>query len=216
MFDVTLTFDNGPDPNVTPWVLELLKQRGIAASFFVVGTQLENPLALQACSRARAEGHWIGNHTYTHSIPLGERPGPETPHEEIGRLQDLIAPYVVDAPKLFRPFGRKGAIGRHLLSPAVRDYLIEHRFTCVLWNALPRDWENREGWDAVALDQCTSQPWSVVVVHDFPFGNAIDRLPHFLDAVLESGGRFRQDFPESCTPIRDGRVVGPLDGLVGE
>ncbi|MDQ0137780.1 peptidoglycan/xylan/chitin deacetylase (PgdA/CDA1 family) [Neorhizobium galegae] len=215
MFDVTMTFDNGPDPDVTPRALRMLKEHDILASFFVVGKQLEKPGCMEACAQARDEGHWIGNHTYTHSIPLGERPGPEAVQDEIVRMQEVIDPFVVGGPKLFRPFGKQGAVGHHLLSRAARDHLVANKYTCVIWNALPRDWENRSGWDAVALEQCLALPWSVVVVHDIPFGNAIDRLPYFLDAVLERGGRFRQDLPDTCTPIRNGTVLGLIDHIVG-
>jgi peptidoglycan-N-acetylglucosamine deacetylase len=214
MFDVTLTFDNGPDADLTPYVLRLLKERNILASFFVVGTQLEKPEAMEACAQAHAEGHWIGNHTYTHSTPLGEQSEPNVPAREIARTHAMIAPFVDERPKLFRPFGHQGAIGPHLLSPAVRDYLVDQAYTCVLWNVLPRDWERRDDWDAVALSQCADHRWSVVVIHDFPFGNAIRRLPYFLDAVLERGGTFRQDYPEPCTPIRDGQIIGNIDHIV--
>jgi len=215
MFDVTMTFDNGPDPEITPFVLDALKERDIRASFFVVGQQLEAPGAIKAVARAHAEGHWIGNHTYTHSTPLGERPETRVVEEEIIRTHELIKPFMT-GPKLFRPFGYGGSVGKHLLSRAVRDYLLEHEYTCVLWNSLPRDWENHEAWDAVALQQCRSQDWSVVVVHDFPFGNAIERLPHFLDAVLKHGGRFRQDFPVSCTPIRGGAPTVDINHIVSD
>ncbi|MGF6638026.1 peptidoglycan/xylan/chitin deacetylase (PgdA/CDA1 family) [Paraburkholderia sp. MM5496-R1] len=214
MFDVTMTFDNGPDPRITPYVLDVLKERGIAASFFVVGQQFETSGAMDACERAYDDGHWIGNHTYTHSTPLGERLDDTVVADEIIRTHKLIRPFIGHK-RLFRPFGYGGSIGRHLLSPSVRDYLFEQQYTCVLWNALPRDWENRDTWDKIALHQCRSQPWSVVVVHDLPIEGSIKRLPHFLDAVLAEGGRFRQDFPVSCTPIWEGVAMTNIDNLVG-
>jgi peptidoglycan/xylan/chitin deacetylase (PgdA/CDA1 family) len=72
MFDLTLTFDNGPHPDVTPEVLDCLAQRDIRTTFFVVGERLAQPGARRICERAHTEGHWIGNHTWTHSIPLAE------------------------------------------------------------------------------------------------------------------------------------------------
>jgi peptidoglycan/xylan/chitin deacetylase (PgdA/CDA1 family) len=214
MFDVTLTFDNGPDPEATPYVLDLLKERGIPSTFFVVGSQFDLPGAADLCARAHREGHWIGNHTFSHSVPLGESSDPVLPQAEIGRLHDIIAPYVAGRPKLFRPHGRMGAIGPHLLSTHARDYLVENAYTCVIWNSLPRDWENRDNWDAIALNQCLSQDWSVVVVHDHRLG-AVTRLPHFIDLIQQHGGRFRQDFPGSCTPIIEGRPGAGLEQIVG-
>ena len=69
--EVTLTFDNGPEPEVTPAVLEVLRRRGLRASFFVLGHKLADPARRALAERAHAEGHWIGNHTFTHAVPLG-------------------------------------------------------------------------------------------------------------------------------------------------
>ncbi len=64
MFDLTLSFDNGPEPGTTPGVLDILRRRGLAASFFVIGRKLQDPDARRCAARAQAEGHWIGNHTW--------------------------------------------------------------------------------------------------------------------------------------------------------
>ena len=77
-FDVTLTFDNGPEPEVTPGVLDTLAAAGIKATFFVLGHKLALPGRRALAERAAAEGHWIGNHTYTHSTPLGLCAAPDT------------------------------------------------------------------------------------------------------------------------------------------
>ncbi len=63
--EVTLTFDDGPDPKWTPQVLDILKQRGIKATFFLVGLNAESYPGL--VRRIVEEGHEIGNHTYTHA-----------------------------------------------------------------------------------------------------------------------------------------------------
>ncbi len=68
---LALTFDDGPDPDWTPKILDVLKQKGVHASFFVIGENAEaNPDLLR---RVLAEGHDIGNHTFTHPN-LGELP----------------------------------------------------------------------------------------------------------------------------------------------
>jgi len=83
MFDLTLSFDNGPDPEATPLVLDVLARRSIKATFFVIGKNIiaHRPLA----ERAAAEGHWVGNHTFTHSGPLGRRSEPGVAEDEVGR-----------------------------------------------------------------------------------------------------------------------------------
>ena len=79
MFDVTLTFDNGPEPSVTPRVLNVLARRGVRTTFFVIGNKLLTRDVRACTERAHAEGHWIGNHTWTHTRPLGERPARRRP-----------------------------------------------------------------------------------------------------------------------------------------
>ena len=69
MLSLTLTFDNGPDPETTPFVLGVLARRSLRATFFVVGNKLSTPVGSELARRAHAEGHWIGNHTWTHSVP---------------------------------------------------------------------------------------------------------------------------------------------------
>jgi peptidoglycan/xylan/chitin deacetylase (PgdA/CDA1 family) len=200
--DVTLTFDNGPDPAVTPRVLDLLAKYEIKASFFVLGDKLAIPQRRKIAERAHAEGHWIGNHTKTHRMPLG-------------RLQE--APAVIDElahpDRLFRPFGGGGNIGPHLLNNVALEVLKQQRMTCVLWNAIPRDWEDPRGWAETAIAQCMLQSWTLLVLHDLPTG-AMGRLKIFIDRVLDHGGRFRQDFPGECVPIRRGEVVAPIEAYV--
>jgi hypothetical protein len=64
-----------------------------------------------------------------------------------------------------------------------------------------------------ALEQCLSQPWTLMVLHD-DFTRALPALERFLPAVADAGARFRQDFPPECVPLRRGRTVGPLDHLI--
>src|SRR3546814_19449473 len=111
MFDVTLTFDNGPEPEVTPAVLDVLARKEVAATFFVLGHKLADPERRALAERAAAEGHWIGNHTYTHETPLGRLPGEDVPERESGRPQALIADRRPPAPP-FPHIGREPRGGR--------------------------------------------------------------------------------------------------------
>lgn len=207
-FDVTLSFDNGPEPEVTPGVLDTLARNAIKASFFVLGRKLAQPGRRELAARAASEGHWIANHTYTHETPLGLLTDPDVAEREIGRTQELIGD-LSHPDRFFRPFGGQGRIGPHLLSPSVADYLKAGGYTCVIWNAIPRDWDNIETWPEVALQQCRTQAWSLVVVHDIaPLPMA--QLQRFIDSVHEAGGRFRQDFPPDCVPILRGQETMPL------
>jgi peptidoglycan/xylan/chitin deacetylase (PgdA/CDA1 family) len=211
MFDLTLSFDNGPEPEVTPGVLDVLAARDIRATFFVLGSKLATPAGRALAERAQAAGHWIGNHTWSHGQPLGHRPGPEVAEAEIGRTQAELGA-LSHPDKLFRPHGG-GTVGPQLLSRAAADMLRAGGFTCVLWNAIPRDWAEPDAWVETALEQCASQPWSVMVLHDIPSG-AMKHLPRFLDTAHSAGARFRQDFPAEVTPILRGRARADLLDIV--
>lgn len=212
MFDLTLTFDNGPEPDVTPLVLDILGERGIKTTFFVIGEKLADPARRRLAARARDEGHWIGNHTYTHSTPLGEQPGADTARREIGRTEAAIGE-LAHPDRWFRPFGGGGNLDGRLLKPSVVDYLVHNKHSCVLWNAIPHDWDDPDGWTERALAQCRAQPWTLLVLHDLPTG-AMTHLDRFLDRAAAIGARFRQDFPPPCVPIRNGDIALPIQAYV--
>lgn len=209
---ITLTFDNGPDGDVTPEVLHILEREGIRSTFFVVGNRLETPASRDLAKRAHAEGHWIGNHTYSHDVPLGRRTDSAVAEQEIGRTERLIGDLAHER-RFFRPFGGGGAIGTHLLNEACFNHLIASRYTCVLWNAIPGDWKNPEGWVDRAIDQCSQLDWALVVLHDLPTG-AMKNLPTFIARARDRGAEFVQDFPTDCVPLERGKVVRAMDGYV--
>lgn len=212
MFDVTLTFDNGPEPEVTPAVLDVLARHSVAATFFVLGGKLATPEGRALAERAHAEGHWIGNHTWSHTTPLGLLDDPDAPAREIGRTQEEIGA-LAHPGKLFRPFGQGGNLDHRLMSRAAVGFLVAGGFTCVLWNAIPRDWEDADGWIDRALAQIRVLSWPLMVLHDLPTG-AMRHLERFIEAARADGACFRQDFPPACTPIVSGKLVLPLDAYV--
>src|SRR3989440_3424461 len=118
--DVTLTFDNGPEPAVTPRVLDILEAAGVKATFFVLGSKLADKKRRALAKRAHAEGHWIGNHTWSHAEPLGRLRDASRVVSEIVETQALIDE-LAHPDRLFRPSGGGGALGPHLLSPVAVD-----------------------------------------------------------------------------------------------
>lgn len=209
MHNVCLTFDNGPDLDVTPRVLDTLAKHQIKASFFVLGKHLENSSCHALCERAVGEGHWIGNHTYTHETPLGRQKGADVAEREIARTERLIGS-LAHPDKFFRPFGGGGAIGQHLLSSDVLQHLQAEQYTCVLWNVIPRDWEDGETWPERAMALMLDQAESLVVLHDIA-GLQISQLERFIGLVRDGGGRFEQQFPRECVPFRTGRAMRSMD-----
>ena len=210
--EVTLSFDNGPEPEATPLVLDVLRRRGLRASFFVIGSKLRDPARRALAERAHAEGHWIGNHTFTHAGPLGDRRDPGHAEAEIGATQALLGG-LAHPDRLFRPVGGGGRLGPHLLSAESRDHLRRHAMTVVTWTAVPGDWHDPDGWPDRALAQCLGAPRSLLVLHDLP-GGAMRHLDAFLGRLEDAGARCVQDLPEACLPMRRGIDGGRLSDYV--
>lgn len=208
---VSLTFDNGPDAELTPLVLDTLARYGIRATFFPLGINLNCAPLRELAARAFAEGHRIGNHSYHHATPFGLLQDPEEAVREILSTDALIGD-LGGSERLFRPFGR-AHVGPHLLNLRAWNLLMEREFTCVLWNCIAPEREHPRAWMEPTVAVCRQQEWSVVVMHDIPRGGVV-QLPYFLDRLIELGAQFSQDFPDECIPLRHGVPVGPCEHLM--
>ena len=201
---VTLTFDNGPDPNVTPYVLDCLARHDVKSTFFVIGRRVADPARAAAAREAAQAGHRIGNHTWSHTTPLGELDA-EAALAEFEQAEQALAR--LDQPeRLFRPYGRGGKLGTHLLHPAV----VPRLDTCVLWKFVSGDWRDPDGWMARALADCRASEWSLVVLHDIPSG-AMLHLDQFIRTLKQEGMELTQEYPPDCVPIANGKIVLPID-----
>ena len=211
---VTLSFDNGPTPGVTDGILEILEQAQILATFFVIGKKLEDPSAAALMDAAHRAGHWIGNHTLTHSVALGDRPSADYAAREIGETQKRIGAFA-HPDKLFRPYGKSGLIGPHLFSQAAVAYLLQQRYCALLWNSVPGDWRDRDHWVDKCVADVAAHQWTTVVLHDV-VDACLERLPELLDRLLQLGAAWRQDFPEDAAMICDGRKVSLLPSYIAD
>lgn len=212
MTAITLTFDNGPDPDITPRVLDTLARHDIKATFFVLGEKLRDRRKLS--ERAHAEGHWIGNHTFNHMVPLGLSLERGMSVSEIQRTEAMIG-NLAHPRKFFRPFGGGGNIDGRLLNREALNYLCDNNYTCVLWNVIAEDWQRPEGWVEHALKLSAKQQHALIVLHDVSTG-AMRELDRFLNLAKERGDTFEQEFPRSCIPIERGKVLEPVDAYVSE
>lgn len=98
---LAITFDDGPDPNWTPKILDILKEKNVPATFFVIG--LDANRWPQLLRREYAEGHEIGNHTYTHPDWEDPRLSPTQIRWELNLTERLIESVVGAKPLMFRP-----------------------------------------------------------------------------------------------------------------
>ena len=178
------------------------------STFFVLGQNVSASAGLDLARRARREGHWIGNHTWSHTGRLGEMTR-EAALEEFDRTQQALD-WLEQPVRLFRPRGGGGRLGKGLLNPAIVERLTAGGFTCVLWTSVPGDFRDPDGWLDRALADCRSRDWSLVVLHDIRNG-AARHLNSFLGTLAAEGYSFTQEFPPDCTPILNGRVLQPLD-----
>lgn len=202
---LTFSFDNGPSPDATDKLLDFLAGRGISASFFVIGERLRDKAARRLAERARAEGHWIGNHTLSHGVPLGIDGNAGRVEREIGEAQRLIGP-LAHPLKYFRPNGG-GVLGPHILSHEAREYLKGYGFTLVTWTCAPGDWISpHEQWLDRAVAHLDEEDWPLIVLHDEHIASMLDLLHRFCDDLERRRVEITQAFPPQCLPIVSGTV----------
>jgi peptidoglycan/xylan/chitin deacetylase (PgdA/CDA1 family) len=126
---LALTLDDGPNPAITPKLLDLLDRRHVKATFFLVGKYVRASPALT--KEISARGHLIGNHTDTH--PNLFFCGPAETRTELLRCSEAIGQATWEEPRWFRPpFGFR--------SPWVGALVQQQRMRLVMWTLLPGDW----------------------------------------------------------------------------
>lgn len=151
-----LTFDDGPDPDVTPVVLRTLEQNHVRASFFCVGTQVaKHPELAKAIVE---EGHVIGNHTLNHGWWTNFLFGPPL-RREIEGAQDAIYAATGVAPRYFRsPMG--------LTNPHLGAALRKAALTFVGWDVRPFDRNRRTPDRVIQHVAAHARDGSIVLLHD--------------------------------------------------
>jgi peptidoglycan/xylan/chitin deacetylase (PgdA/CDA1 family) len=176
---IAMTFDDGPSPETTPRLLDILKQRNIKATFFMIGQNAErNPAIVK---RILAEGHEIGNHSWTH--PQLSKLSDDRVTEEINKTQNAIKDASGYTPVLMRP--PYGAI-----TARQKDW-IEKQFglSVIIWSVDPFDWK-RPG--ASVIEErilAGARPGAIVLSHDI-HKQTVDAMPATLDALAAKGFKF--------------------------
>lgn len=154
---VCLSIDDGPDPETTPRLLDLLDQHQAKALFFLIGDRaMRHPELVREIAR---RGHGIGNHSQTHPAATFWRLRPQRMWAEVAGCQQTLTQILGSAPVWFRP-----PVGHHnlFLSPPLRALGL----TMLIWNC--------RGFDAVERDvslilrriEKTLRPGAIILLHD--------------------------------------------------
>ena len=195
---VFLTFDDGPTNEVTPFILDLLKKENIKANFFLLGSRVENLPEL--VKREFDEGHFIGNHSYTHRYNDLYQ-SVDTVLDEYNKTNDLIKNAVQDNrfnSLLFRfPGGLAGGKYASIKQEAALS-LKENGIANVDWNALTNDANGAKTKEALLesfYSTIANKSSIVLLMHD-----ASDKiltyevLPEIISYLRENGYTFQTFF----------------------
>mgnify|MGYP001551530171 FL=1 len=147
--EVYLTFDDGPTPEATPWVVDTLAKHGARATFFCLGRNAERHPEL--VDRLRSEGHAIGHHTWDH--PDGWRTSPKSYYRNVLHGHRQTGGILFRPPYGRVPIGQLRRLGRH--------------FRVVMWDVLSGDFHSgAAGETCVKRVLARTRPGSIIVFHD--------------------------------------------------
>ncbi len=176
---LAMTFDDGPHPSNTPRLLKILRDRNIKATFYLVG---KNAKAYPSIVRQMvAEGHEIGNHTWTHGSLTSM--SDEQIRRELTMSSDAVFEAAGYRPQTIRP--PYGAINQR-----VKELMFsEFGYPTIMWSVDPQDW--RKPGVAVVTSRIVtaSHPGAILLAHDI-HAPTIDAMPGTFDQLLAKGYRF--------------------------
>jgi cellulose synthase/poly-beta-1,6-N-acetylglucosamine synthase-like glycosyltransferase/peptidoglycan/xylan/chitin deacetylase (PgdA/CDA1 family)/spore germination protein YaaH len=188
-----LTFDDGPDPRYTPAILDILRSHGVRATFFIIGANADQNIGL--LKREYAEGHDIGNHTYTHpNIALVSE---ERAALELGTTQRIIENALGVSTVLFRPPYNADSQPQtpEEILPVLRAQ--KAGYVTVGERIDPRDWVKGVSADEIVSEiaselHSAEDPGHVILLHDAGGDRSatVAALPRILDRLQSQGYRF--------------------------
>lgn len=172
---VALTFDDGPRADTTGRLLDGLLERGAAATFFVIGEQV--PCNEDLLRRMRAEGHQIGNHTYSHVRLL--KADKDAVVEEVHKAETLLKEAVGEGDFWLRPpYGLIGSERAKLIKTPM-----------IYWSVDPQDWKLLDKDKVVAAVMDAVQPGDIILLHDF-YSTSVDAALEIVDRLQKEGYDF--------------------------
>jgi peptidoglycan/xylan/chitin deacetylase (PgdA/CDA1 family) len=176
---IAMTFDDGPHATFTPRLLDILKERNIKATFFLVGQNAREYPAI--VRRILAEGHELGNHTWDHGS-LSSMSAQKV-HDELAKTHQAVLDASGYNMRIMRPpYGATNARVK-------QQCWDEFGYATIIWSVDPFDWK-RPGSKVVEQRILSGvHPGAIILAHDI-HGGTIDAMPDTLDALLSKGYRF--------------------------
>ena len=169
---IAITFDDGPGKGTTEKLLDGLKERGVKATFFLVGEKIEDNREL--VERMYAEGHLIGNHTFTH-VQLSKVDGKQAV-EEIVKTNTLIEEITGEPVRYIRP--PYGSYSNSLL--------MQINMTPVLWSVDPEDWNTDNTGQVVKSVVANVKCGDIILLHDI-YDSSVAAALEIVDELKAKG-----------------------------
>jgi len=184
---VAITFDDGPDPEWTSQILDILKARGVKAAFFIVGEEAERHPDL--VRRIVAEGHEIGNHSFTHPN-LAEQPTSMI-RLQINSTQRLIESLTGRSTTLFRPPYNADSHPSKLEELLPISIAQSLGYMTILENIDPKDWEAPSSSELLERVKAVRNDGNILLLHDGGGDRSatVEALPGIIDYLQERGDR---------------------------
>ena len=171
--NIYLTFDDGPDPETTPRLLDLLKRNNIKAAFFLSGAKAERHQDL--VKQIEEEGHLLGNHGFNHIS------GWTSSFQQYIESVEKAAPFT--SSEWFRPpYGRL----------TLRQYnRLKKKYKVIFWDIMPYDFDKAfTSANVLEVMKRKTRPGSIIVLHDTAKSSAMEILEPFIAFAKKEGYRF--------------------------
>ena len=216
---VLLTFDDGPHASNTPRVLDILQAQGVHAIFYLVGRNVgvvkdgkpAPGVNADLVRRMAAEGHAVGNHSYSHPVlPKLDNPNLKREVENTQRLIEALASAPARTGTLRPPFGAR--------NDRVLAEIDSHRLRSVMWNVDSLDWADPVPESIVrrVLVEVEAQGGGIILMHDI-HARTVDALPRIIRALKDrgyaflrwDGARLVRDAREAAGDAGKGKLITP-------
>lgn len=179
---IALTFDDGPDKKITPQILDILKDKDVPATFFVVGEQVS--YFPEMTKRMINEGHTIANHTWNH--PELSKKYSSQVAQEITSTNEIIEKVTGEKATLFRP-----PYGDYTRADAMQFEKLG--FRNVLWSVDTLDWSGTTANEILEMIHKDKSPGGIVLQHNFSSSKlegTVKALPQIIEQLREDGYEF--------------------------